>query len=178
MSQADTLVTVNGKEQPIYKSKLCVVDSDGNSHIPVLDEEWFGAEEQNNKERERVLDLIIKDMKEDLKNDGLDTEPDCDFERSLMNQYTVSYRESDTATVFFMPESWDIDKAKDAYSILTTDMEKSVQFSRDTELDGKVTLDPENLNVTDMEGQVYDPEKDIDFAEAVESIPADENGLE
>lgn len=152
MSQADTLVTVNGKEQPIYKSKLCVVDSDGNSHIPALDEEWFGTEEQNDKERERILDIIVKDMEEDLKNDGLDMEPDRDFERSLMDQYTVSYREYGTATVFFMPESWDIDKARDAYSILTTDMEKSVQFSMDTKYDGKLTFDPKNFSVTDMEG--------------------------
>lgn len=174
MAQSGVKLAVDGTQEQMDAGKLHALDNDGNSFRPELDGEWFGTEEQNNAAREAVLDKIGKEM------EACGEEFDREHERELMDQYTVSWRAWGVASVYFAPNSWDIDRARDIYSILHNDLDGSVGFSKDTKYDGTVKLDLATINVVDTEGGVYDPEKNDsqDFADAVAQIPAEEAGLE
>lgn len=179
MAEAKVSVTADGTKQAIDGAALRLVDENGVSTIPEPDKEWFGTEEDKAEVRESVLDEIIAEMEEEGE------EPDRDFERSMMDEYTVSYRSQDITTTYFMGSSWDIDKVRDIYSILDKDLSSDISlsvFNEFEDMDVNITENMDHLNVVDMEGDVYDPEKDIDdsmdFDDAVAAISQIDNGIE
>ena len=168
-------VKLGDSGEALDADKLCLIDENGVSTVPELDKEWFGTEEDNDKAREAVLDSIIDEMKQE------GCEPDRDFERDLMDEYTVTYRSRDVTTTYFVDSSWDLDKARDVYSIVTKDIAPGVSLAVHNdfeEMDVDLTGGLQNLNVVNMDGDVYNPEKPVSFGDAVADLSGPEPGME
>ncbi len=155
-------VGVKLNETPFDKTDLRLVDvATGAELKEPVDREWFGTEAERAAIKEAVLDKIMEDPNAGGRH----------LEGALMCEYTVSWRARDTATVYFMPNSWDMDKANLAYAVLHEDIDPELAFTMETD-NGPVTLDRADRNLTNEDGDVpkpWDPDAD-NFADAINGL--------
>lgn len=156
MAEAGVLLNDNA----FKREDLRILDHEGREVEPELDKEWFGTKEDNLAAQEAALEEEIKIL---IQETGMDiSEIDREEKREMLDVYTVSWRDVDSAGVYPLPECWDIEKAQAMYAVMEEDLDDAAVLSIDTEYDGLVTLTHRDANgdnrfeVTNAYGDVYD----------------------
>lgn len=181
MAENDVLVDIKGDRVPMFTSDISIMDKNGGRVKPDLDPEWFGSPDDNDKAKEAALD---KQIQEGLESGML--HPDLysrKQEAFLQEQYSLCSSDGDGLRVWFAPKVWDIDKAGDMQNLMTYGIDPSIKLFAEhdggfAEIRGHIYIVNEDGDtLSDQLNKAWAHEltdqDDLDFADAVASIPTD-----
>lgn len=186
MAENDVLVDIKGDIVPMFASDISIMDKNGREVEPDLDPEWFGAPGDNDKMKEAALD---KQIQEGLESGML--HPDFysrEHEASMQEQYSLCSSDKDGLRVWFAPKVWDIDKAGEMQNLMTYGLDPSVKLF--AEHNGGLAEIKDHIYIVNEDGDVlsdqfdkawaHEPaiQGDLDFVDAVASIPESGQGME
>lgn len=168
MGDSGCIMTVDGRREKLMPDALSIMDDEGNTIGRRMDHEWYlGGEEAA---KEAGIEAIMKAYKEE----GADLQRETAEE--MVEQYTALSYDDDRMRQWFLPKTYDYDKAKDMATIARFGMDDSIELY--THKNEKINI--RDTSIANEDGEyLEDPvmpewiEDGPSFADAVESLSDD-----